>query len=157
MAPAGGSGCFTRTGIKMKKQISTRGAMFEMDRFRSCSMDSCENAAVAILAQQDLCLDHFLSQCYGYFDLLDARRRGPRLGATDLALTKTFVEECSRQALDVSLRCPNMSNLQRGRLLDILLWAGEFFVVLRTSWVSFADNNLAKERETTGKQFDAHV
>jgi hypothetical protein len=118
-----------------------------MDRLRNCSMDSCKSAAVASLAEQNLCLDHFLSQCYGYFDCLDARRRGPRFADTDVVRTKTFVEECSRQALDVSLRCSNITNLQKGRLLDILLWAGELFIMLRTSWVCFGDSNFPKEHD----------
>jgi hypothetical protein len=120
-----------------------------MVRLRSCSMDSCQDAAVALLAQQDLCLDHFLSHCYGHLDGLDVRRGGSRLDAIDLAPTKTFVEECSRQALDVSLACPNITNLQRGRLLDILLRAGELFILLRTSRMDFADHLLAKDRENT--------
>jgi len=36
----------------------------------------------------------------------------------DLVSMRAFVEECSRKALDVSLQSENLSNLQRGRLLD---------------------------------------
>jgi len=36
------------------------------------------------------------------------------------------------KALDVSLQSESLSNLQRGRLLDILLWAGELFLLLRS-------------------------
>jgi hypothetical protein len=104
---------------------------------RNCSMDSCENPAAASLAQQDLCLDHFLSCCYEHLDRLDPRRDGSGLDSVNLDLTKTFVEECSRKALDVSLQYPNLTNLQRSRLLDVLLWAGELFVLLRTSSRSF--------------------
>jgi hypothetical protein len=49
----------------------------------------------------------------------------------DLAYMREFVEECSRKALDVSLHSESLTNLQRGRLLDILLWAGELFLLLR--------------------------
>ena len=52
--------------------------------------------------------------------------------AADTAAMRLFVEECSRQALEVSFRCESLTNLQRGRLLDILLWAGELFLLLRT-------------------------
>jgi hypothetical protein len=44
---------------------------------------------------------------------------------------RTFLDECSLQALAVSLRSNNLSNLERGRLLDILLWAGELSESLR--------------------------
>ena len=111
-------------------------------------MDSCKNAAAASLAQQDLCLNHFLSRCYEDLDRLDPRRPGARLEGVDLALTRTFVEECSREALDVSLQCQNITNLQRGRLLDILLWAGELFVLSRTSWLGFADSIFPRIRQS---------
>jgi hypothetical protein len=121
--------------------------MFEMDRDGNCSMDSCKNAAAVSLAQQDFCLNHFLSQCYENLDRLDPRRPGSQLDAADVALTKTFVEECSRKALDVSLQCPNITNLQRGRLLDILLWAGELFVLSRTSWQGLTESIFPKIRQ----------
>jgi hypothetical protein len=89
-------------------------------------MDSCEDPAAASLAQQDLCLNHFLYCCYEHLDRVDPRRYGSGLGSVNLDLTKTFVEECSRKALDVSLQYSNITNLQRGRLLDILLGLESF-------------------------------
>jgi hypothetical protein len=121
----------------MKEPLSTWGATFEMDRIRNCSRDCCRDAVVASLGQQDLCLEHFLSDCYRHLERVDMRGRGLELAAIDLALTKAFVEECSRQALDVSLRCPKINNLQRGRLLDILLWAGDLFILLRAPGTPF--------------------
>jgi hypothetical protein len=52
---------------------------------------------------------------------------------------RAFIEECSHKALEVSLQCENLTNLERGRLLDILLWAGELFLVLRAPRVSFEE------------------
>jgi len=52
---------------------------------------------------------------------------------------RAFIEECSRKALDVSLHCKDLSNLERGRLLDILLWAGELFLLLRVPRFTFAE------------------
>jgi hypothetical protein len=51
---------------------------------------------------------------------------------------RAFIEECSRKALDVSLHSNDLSNLERGRLLDILLWAGELFLLLRVPRFTFA-------------------
>jgi len=127
-----------------RQSRSLVGGRFEMGTERNCIVDSCENAAAASLAQQDLCLDHFLCRCYEHLDRLDPRRDGSGLGSVHIDLTKTFVEECSRKALDVSLQFPNLTNLQRGRLLDILLWAGELFVLLRTSSRSFGGSTFPK-------------
>lgn len=73
-------------------------------------------------------MNHFVSRCYEDLDRLDPRGRAAVSFAERLAL-KAFVEECSRRALEVSLGCQNLDNLQRGRLLDILLWAGEIIPV----------------------------
>ena len=53
---------------------------------------------------------------------------------------RAFIEECSRKALDVSLQSEDLSNLQRGRLLDILLWAGELFLLLRAPRLTLAES-----------------
>ena len=64
-----------------------------------------------------------------------------------LAAIRAFIEECSRKALDISLHSENLTNLQRGRLLDILLWAGELFVLLRAPRVSFPDSLVSPSPE----------
>jgi hypothetical protein len=114
-------------------RITNLGAMEKMSRDRSCALDSCKGAAVTSLAQQDLCLNHFLSRCYEDLDRIDPRGRRYRTEAADCAAMRNFIEECSRKALEVSVRCESLTNLQRGRLLDIMLWAGELFLLLRTS------------------------
>ena len=96
-----------------------------MPATRKCSLEECSGAAVTSFSQQDLCLDHFLSRCYEDLDYFEVKCRGAQLDNTGAARLKAFVAECSRRALEVSLQCRQLNNLQRGRLLDILLWAGE--------------------------------
>lgn len=113
------------------------GAIFAMFENRICAVDFCDRAAVTSLAQQDFCLNHFLVQCYENLDRIDPRsRRGNRV-ALDAATLREFVEECSRKALAACFKCQDLDNLQRGKLLDILLWAGELFVMLRTPRIGF--------------------
>lgn len=38
---------------------------------------------------------------------------------------KTQIDECAQRVLEVSLGTPNLSNTQRARLLDILLWTSD--------------------------------
>jgi hypothetical protein len=92
---------------------------------RKCSLDSCPDPAVTRLAQHELCLHHFLHRCYEDLDRFALRGRGPELDDSGSTAVKAFVEECSRRALEVSLQCQNLDNLQRGRLLDILLRSSE--------------------------------
>jgi hypothetical protein len=103
-----------------------------MSRQRNCIAISCGSSSVISLDQQDFCLNHFLLRCYQRLEAVDPRNRRVYSGPANLASTRGFIEECSRKALDISLHSENLTNLQRGRLLDILLWAGELFVLLRT-------------------------
>lgn len=107
---------------------------------RNCRMGSCSGTAITTLDRQALCLNHFLSRCYEKLEGVDPRGRKFSGEPVDVASMRAFIEECSRKALDISLQSKNLSNLQRGRLLDILLWAGELFLLLRAPRVSLAES-----------------
>jgi hypothetical protein len=106
---------------------------------RNCTEAACDSAAITSLDRQPLCLDHFLLRCYAKLEAVDPRTEKGREEPVDLAALRAFIEECSHKALEVSLQCENLSNLERGRLLDILLWAGELFLLLRAPRVTFAE------------------
>lgn len=94
------------------------------------------------MAQQDFCLNHFIELCYENLHRIDPRSRRVGRVSLDLPTLRAFIEECSRRALDVALHCEEIDNLQRGRLLDILLWAGELFLLLRAPRNGFFDSIL---------------
>ena len=123
------------------------GGMDTMVGKRNCRMGSCGGAAITTLDRQALCLNHFLSRCYERLEGVDPRGRKFSAEAVDVASMRAFIEECSRKALDVSLQSKNLSNLQRGRLLDILLWAGELFLLLRAPRVSLAESIASTDDE----------
>ena len=112
---------------------------------RSCRVGSCGSAATTTLDHQALCLNHFLMRCYERLDGLDPRGRKFSAEPIDVSSMRAFIEECSRKALDVSLQSQNLSNLQRGRLLDILLWAGELFLLLRAPRLTLAQSMASSE------------
>src|SRR5580704_13551606 len=114
--------------------------MGSMHRERNCSVASCSGAPVTQLDHQDFCLNHFLLRCYDKLEGLDPRGRRFCSETLDAPAMRAFIEECSRKALDVSLHSDDLTNLQRGRLLDILLWAGELFLLLRAPCLSLADS-----------------
>jgi hypothetical protein len=121
-------------------ELQVLGAMATMLRKRNCTADSCGSTPVSTLDQQALCLNHFLLRCYEQLERLDPRGRRFLSEPMNLASMRAFIEECSRKALDISLQCENLSNLQRGRLLDILLWAGELFLLLRVPRINFTES-----------------
>ena len=118
------------------------GAISKMSEDKICAVDFCEGAAVASLAQQDFCLNHFIDLCYENLQRIDPRSQKIGRVTLDPRNLRAFIEECSRRALEVALHCEHIDNLQRGRLLDILLWAGELFLLLRAPRRSFADSLL---------------
>lgn len=107
---------------------------------RNCGANSCGSTSIISLDQQDLCLNHFLLRCYEKLEGVDPRGRKSAAAVPDLTSMRAFVEECSLKALDISMRCGNMDNLQRARLLDILLWAGELYVLLRAPKGTLSDS-----------------
>ena len=106
----------------------------------NCCDDACGCATITSLDQKDYCLNHFLGRCYERLEEVDPRNRRFREGPADLAAMRAFIEECSRRALDISLQNEDLSNLERGRLLDILLWAGELFLLLRAPRVTLPES-----------------
>ena len=93
---------------------------------KSCSVANCTDLSVAALDDQALCLEHFFARCYQALEGYDGRRVETHwVDEMQSAQLRRFLEECSTQALKVCLRNENLNNLQRGRLLDVLLWAGE--------------------------------
>ena len=134
-------------------RVETRG-LGQMDTMllqRNCSEDACGGAAIISLDQQTFCLNHFLLRCYERLEVLDPRNRNYQARAANLAEMRAFIEECSRKALDVSLHHEGLSNLERGRLLDILLWAGELFLLLRAPRTSFADDTASADLLETAR------
>jgi hypothetical protein len=52
----------------------------------------------------------------------------PNAGCAELALR---LDECARRALEISLSRIELNNLDRARLLDIVLWSGDLTSVLK--------------------------
>jgi hypothetical protein len=118
------------------------GKMDTIRAERNCSVDRCECGSVASLAEQALCLNHFVAHCYDQLDRIDPRGRSRTVAEVERAKVRDFVEECSDQALNVCLQAERLSNLERGRLLDILLWAGELYAMADAAINSpFVDNS----------------
>jgi hypothetical protein len=132
------------------------GGMDTMLGKRNCRVDSCRSAATTSLDHQALCLNHFLQRCYARLEGLDPRGRKFTAEPVDVAAMRAFIEECSRKALDVSLQSQNLTNLQRGRLLDILLWAGELFLLLRAPRLTIAQSMASSEGQLAARSASSH-
>jgi len=96
----------------------------------SCSRMDCSERVVTLLGPENLCFDHFCSRCYELLEHADRRMMSPHETGvlTDLARA---LDECARRALEISLSDIELNNLDRARLLDIVLWSGDMTNVLR--------------------------
>lgn len=85
-------------------------------------------------------MDHFLLRCYEKLADVEPRGRKFSPGVADVGAMREFIEECSLRALEVSLHPERLSNLQRARVLDILIWAGELYICLRQPRMTLAES-----------------
>jgi hypothetical protein len=90
-----------------------------------CGADSCQGLRAVTLGDENLCCDHFLSRCYEFLERIDPKSRMTDSLEPLTTEMKELVDEYSRHALEVSLGRAELNNLQRARLLDVLLWASD--------------------------------
>lgn len=90
-----------------------------------CKTTHCIKSAVSVLSGEELCLDHFLACCYERMDKLEPLVRRPFLDTAEYLAARAFLEECSNRTLLICLHHDPLSNLDRSRLLNILLLAGD--------------------------------
>ena len=95
-----------------------------------CKAGSCAKPAVISLAARELCLDHFFFSCYERLDKLEPMVRSRPLDVAEIPEIRGLLEECSNRTLLVCLRHEPLTNLDRSRLLDILLLCGDLQLMI---------------------------
>jgi hypothetical protein len=115
------------------KGQSRQGIMDMLKNKESCKAASCAKPAVISLAARELCLDHFFFSCYERLDALEPMLRSRALDATEVQAIRGLLEECSNRTLLVCLRHEHLTNLDRSRLLEILLFCGDLQLLISNS------------------------
>jgi len=95
-----------------------------------CGASNCTSDSIIILWGQNLCLDHFLIKCYEQLDWVESIARIHRPEREVATKAQSLLQECANQTLLVCLRHQPTDNLQRSRLLEILLQCGDLQVSL---------------------------
>jgi hypothetical protein len=98
-----------------------------------CAIANCEETVAASLDSQALCREHFILVCYKQLDRYEEIRKGPGLSATDTEPVRRFVHEATRAADALEHEAKNLDNLERAKLLHIILSASELGRHLRRS------------------------
>jgi hypothetical protein len=102
-----------------------------IDTQNRCSMEGCAEAAVASVDHRALCYKHFLDYSYQCLEVISAQIHDPQFHNRQAETTGRFLEECMRNAADIACVVTAPTNLERARVLDVLLWASELHGLLR--------------------------
>ncbi len=104
-----------------------------MTKLKKCSVANCGQAVAASLDGDAFCRGHFISISYSRLDQYDEIRKGPGLSANDTESVRRFINECTRHADEIEHKAKDLDNLDRAKLLHIILSASELGRHLRRS------------------------
>ena len=100
---------------------------------QQCGVQGCVQTADAVIDGESLCRAHFISHCYAQLERFDEMRKAHRLNMPDAESVRRFINQSSRQADEIEHATRDLDNLERARLLHIILWANEVGSYLRRS------------------------
>jgi len=98
-----------------------------------CSVVGCDKTKATSLEGAALCREHFISACYTRLDHYEELRKGLGLRATDTESARRFINECSRNADEIEHDARDLDNLEKAKLVHIILSASELGRHLRRS------------------------
>ena len=104
-----------------------------MTIIEKCSLPDCRQGIAASLDGEAYCRGHFISVCYMRLDKYEEIRKGPGLSAVDTESVRRFIHECTRHADEMEHSAKDLDNLDRAKLLHIILSASELGRHLRRS------------------------
>lgn len=98
-----------------------------------CKFQGCSAVAVAELEQSPYCRAHLFEVCYERIDQYRHCLHSRSLGDSDEVVVRSFVAECTSLLTDMANTTPQLNNLERARVLDLLLRIAELGQQLRRS------------------------
>jgi hypothetical protein len=107
-----------------------KGDQGSMVLTETCSRTDCSKRIVTALGEEELCFDHFCARSYELLERADDATESPRDAAGCVEVLGRL-DECARRAMEIALRQIELNNLERARVLDILLWSGDLISELR--------------------------
>jgi hypothetical protein len=96
-----------------------------------CAVEECAEPAIALLGDRPLCRSHFLLDSYRRLETIAAQIRQPEFREAQAEDVGRTLEDCMRYAADIACAPVPPANLEKARVLDILLWASELHGFLR--------------------------
>ena len=94
-----------------------------MQHTKGCQRQGCSQVAITEFRAEPLCLEHFCGRSYQFLERISHRTNESSNPA--LAEEALTADECARRTIEICLTADHLNNLDRARLLDILLWCGD--------------------------------
>jgi hypothetical protein len=95
---------------------------------RGCSFLQCGKASIVTLKDDEYCLVHFILACYRHLEQSPEFRSGDQEPERKAEMRSKSLVEIIDQATSVSLTTSDLTNQERGQLLDILFWASDLLL-----------------------------
>src|SRR6266404_4462390 len=125
MPPINATAGFSNQTSRKGKIPWAQGELSSMCNAESCHRSDCSRHVVVTFRAEALCLDHFCARCYEFLDGIDRRQQLNQAAPGSAVEDVLIADECARRALDICMSAAILNNLERARLLDILLWCGD--------------------------------
>lgn len=100
---------------------------------QNCSEVGCTEAPIVRIGETWLCSKHFIQRSYQKLEIISAGLQGAAFSERNAEAAARELEECMRGAADIACSPAPPSNLERARVIDLLLWASELHARLRRS------------------------
>ena len=98
-----------------------------------CSAPGCDQRSSTVFDLRQMCLEHFITTYYEKLEVVSKNRHVWSVDGTAWESASHIIQECAQRAGDLSQQKSEISNLERARLLDIVLWAAELGRQVRRS------------------------
>jgi hypothetical protein len=98
---------------------------------KQCSVPECSEEGIASIDERVLCRAHFLTWSYQRLEAISGQINGQEFHERQADAAGRFLEGCMHDAADIACAVAAPSNLERARVLDVLLWASELHGRLR--------------------------
>jgi hypothetical protein len=91
-----------------------------------CDSPACSHPAILRFGIDSFCLDHLVAHCHKRLETYQQQTsRHIVLPDQSQISVDRFLEECTSKVTALLMARPQFENIDRARLLDVLLWAAE--------------------------------
>jgi PilZ domain len=120
----------------------------------NCSALGCWRVAIASLEAHPLCRKHFIDACEAELESYQCRLKENRLGDVSPEMAKRFVHQCLQQADTIERSAKDLDDLDRERLLNLILLAADLGRHLRRSPRTVTSIAIQVRSEKSGQRWE---